>query len=259
MPLRRRISGSGMASTLPAQYWWTWSPRCAGGGCTAAAPSDAHTSQVVAAAVRGTPQRGWAFDERAALTFESGSGNNWARGYNTYGPQFRSRACELLRREVRTRVCRTPFPRLLMRQGVIQAEACDQLGGFLVLQSVAGGTGAGLGAYLVEALRCVLFSARPGRIVECLTRPTQGRVPRCVRAQPVRVAVRVWRGHRAKLQHAADACHATRRRGRRHHRTKRGASYSSAQVAQRRKARTHCRSSCQRIADTARATMPDPH
>jgi hypothetical protein len=35
-----------------------------------------------------------------------------------------------------------------------QAEACDQLGGFLLLQSMAGGTGAGLGTYLVEALRC---------------------------------------------------------------------------------------------------------
>ena len=63
--------------------------------------SDARTAQVVAAAVRSGPQRGWAFDERAALTFESGSGNNWARGYNTYGPKFRSRACDLLRREVR--------------------------------------------------------------------------------------------------------------------------------------------------------------
>ena len=84
------------------------------GGASHAAPPDAHSSQVVAAAVRGTPQRGWAFDERAALTFESGSGNNWARGYNTYGPKFRSRACELLRREVRALLgfCR-PSPRLL--------------------------------------------------------------------------------------------------------------------------------------------------
>ena len=98
---RRRISGSEMASTLLAQYWLTWSPRRAAGGCTAAQLLLTRTSQVVAAAVRGTPQRGWAFNERAALTFESGSGNNWARGYNTYGPRFRSRACELLRREVR--------------------------------------------------------------------------------------------------------------------------------------------------------------
>jgi hypothetical protein len=55
----------------------------------------------VAAAVRAAPQRGWGYDERSVLTFESGSGNNWARGYNTYGPRFRERACELVRREVR--------------------------------------------------------------------------------------------------------------------------------------------------------------
>jgi Tubulin/FtsZ family, GTPase domain len=34
-----------------------------------------------------------------------------------------------------------------------QVEACDQLGGFLMLQSVAGGTGAGLGSAVAEALR----------------------------------------------------------------------------------------------------------
>ncbi len=112
-----------------------------------------------------TPQgRGWGYDERAALTFESGSGNNWARGYNTYGPQFRERACELLRREVRRR-CEQRSRRAHSKPTLAltscaharapQAEACDQLGGFLLLQSMAGGTGAGLGTYLVEALRCV--------------------------------------------------------------------------------------------------------
>lgn len=30
----------------------------------------------------------------------------------------------------------------------VQAEACDVMGGFMVLQSMAGGTGAGLGAYV---------------------------------------------------------------------------------------------------------------
>lgn len=33
-----------------------------------------------------------------------------------------------------------------------QLEACDWLEGFLLLQSVAGGTGSGLGTYLAEAL-----------------------------------------------------------------------------------------------------------
>jgi len=34
-----------------------------------------------------------------------------------------------------------------------QTEACDHLGGFLLMQSMAGGTGAGLGAYVASALR----------------------------------------------------------------------------------------------------------
>ena len=51
--------------------------------------------------MRGAAGRGWGYDERQTLTFESGSGNNWARGYHTYGPQVREGACELLRREAR--------------------------------------------------------------------------------------------------------------------------------------------------------------
>jgi hypothetical protein len=35
----------------------------------------------------------------------------------------------------------------------LQVEACDALGGFLLLQSMAGGTGAGLGTYVAHALR----------------------------------------------------------------------------------------------------------
>ena len=34
-----------------------------------------------------------------------------------------------------------------------QVERCDSLGGFLLLQSLAGGTGSGLGTYLAEQLR----------------------------------------------------------------------------------------------------------
>lgn len=34
-----------------------------------------------------------------------------------------------------------------------QVEACDYFGGFLLLQSLAGGTGSGLGAAISEAVR----------------------------------------------------------------------------------------------------------
>lgn len=36
---------------------------------------------------------------------------------------------------------------------LLQVERCDRFGGFLLLQSLAGGTGSGLGTYLAEQLR----------------------------------------------------------------------------------------------------------
>lgn len=35
----------------------------------------------------------------------------------------------------------------------MQAEACDRMGEFVLLQSMAGGTGAGFGTYIAQALR----------------------------------------------------------------------------------------------------------
>ena len=89
--------------------------------------------KVVQSSLRRAKRSGqWRYDSARTLAFQSGSGNNWARGYNTYGAQTRETALELVRRET---------------------EACDHFGGFLLLQSMAGGTGAGLGAYVAEALR----------------------------------------------------------------------------------------------------------
>jgi hypothetical protein len=89
--------------------------------------------KVVQSSVRIAKKSGrWRFDTTRTLAFQAGSGNNWARGYNTYGGQVRETACELIRKEV---------------------EQCDFFGGFLLLQSMAGGTGAGLGAYVAQALR----------------------------------------------------------------------------------------------------------
>ncbi|GAB4822808.1 hypothetical protein N2152v2_009854 [Parachlorella kessleri] len=62
----------------------------------------------------------WHYSKLGQLTRQSGSGNNWAMGYCFHGPQV---------------------------------ERCDSFGGFLLLQSVAGGTGSGLGTYLAEQLR----------------------------------------------------------------------------------------------------------
>ena len=63
---------------------------------------------------------------------QSGSANNWAFGYASHGPSCKDTVLDLIRREV---------------------ESCDSFGGFLVMQSLAGGTGSGLGAFFTEQLR----------------------------------------------------------------------------------------------------------
>ncbi|GAX79746.1 hypothetical protein CEUSTIGMA_g7187.t1 [Chlamydomonas eustigma] len=74
----------------------------------------------------------WRYPPKGFLCMQSGAGNNWAHGFHGYGPSVHEDALNLVRREV---------------------EACDLLGGFTLLQSMAGGTGAGLGTYVAQALR----------------------------------------------------------------------------------------------------------
>lgn len=61
-----------------------------------------------------------------------GAGNNWAMGCKTHGPAFQDFLLDAARKEI---------------------EHCDQLNGFLIFGSVAGGTGSGLGSYASEILR----------------------------------------------------------------------------------------------------------
>jgi tubulin epsilon len=65
------------------------------------------------------------------LTDVSGAGNNWAHGFHAYGPQYRDSIMELVRME---------------------AEQCESLQGFLLMHSLGGGTGSGLGSYLLSVL-----------------------------------------------------------------------------------------------------------
>ncbi|GIL51556.1 hypothetical protein Vafri_7527 [Volvox africanus] len=74
----------------------------------------------------------WRYPSTGYLVMQSGSGNNWSQGFHGYGPRVHDAALELVRREV---------------------EAADCLTGFLLLQSMAGGTGAGLGTYVAQALK----------------------------------------------------------------------------------------------------------
>eukprot|EP00803_Ostreobium_quekettii_P008601 evm.model.scf_931.5 EVM.evm.TU.scf_931.5 scf_931:34632-42741(-) len=71
------------------------------------------------------------FDKRQLLTDVSGAGNNWAQGHNHYGPLYRSSISDKIQ------MC---------------AEECDSLQAFLMLHSLGGGTGSGLGSYILEIL-----------------------------------------------------------------------------------------------------------
>ena len=71
------------------------------------------------------------FDARQRITDVSGSGNNWAHGYHVYGPTYRESIEEKVRKS---------------------AEQCDSLQCFLLLHSLGGGTGSGLGTYILESL-----------------------------------------------------------------------------------------------------------
>ncbi|CAE7215947.1 Tube1 [Symbiodinium necroappetens] len=71
------------------------------------------------------------FDARQRITDVSGAGNNWAHGYHVYGPTYRESIEEKVRKA---------------------AEQCDSLQCFLLLHSLGGGTGSGLGTYILEAL-----------------------------------------------------------------------------------------------------------
>ena len=71
------------------------------------------------------------FDARQTITDVSGAGNNWAHGNAFYGPQYREAITESVRRTV---------------------EFCDSLQSFFLMHSLGGGTGSGLGSYILQML-----------------------------------------------------------------------------------------------------------
>nr|CCA15933.1 conserved hypothetical protein [Albugo laibachii Nc14] len=71
------------------------------------------------------------FDQQQIITDVSGAGNNWAHGYCVYGPQYH----ELLLTKLHQAV-----------------ESCDSLQSFFLLHSMGGGTGSGLGTYILQLL-----------------------------------------------------------------------------------------------------------
>ena len=71
------------------------------------------------------------FDRSLLVTDVSGAGNNWAHGHSVYGPAHHDRFLEAVRRA---------------------SESCDSLQCFSLIHSLGGGTGSGLGTYLLRAL-----------------------------------------------------------------------------------------------------------
>ncbi|XP_036727714.1 tubulin epsilon chain isoform X2 [Balaenoptera musculus] len=71
------------------------------------------------------------FDSKQLITDISGSGNNWAVGHKVFGSLYQEQILEKLRKS---------------------AEHCDCLQCFFVIHSMGGGTGSGLGTFLLKVL-----------------------------------------------------------------------------------------------------------
>ncbi|XP_027457789.1 tubulin epsilon chain isoform X1 [Zalophus californianus] len=71
------------------------------------------------------------FDSKQLITDISGSGNNWAVGHKVFGSLYQEQILEKLRKS---------------------AEHCDCLQCFFIIHSMGGGTGSGLGTFLLKLL-----------------------------------------------------------------------------------------------------------
>ncbi|KAF5842818.1 Tubulin/FtsZ family, GTPase domain-containing protein [Dunaliella salina] len=70
-------------------------------------------------------------DTQQLISDVSGAGNNWGHGHHVYGPQYHEQLLDTIRSTV---------------------EDCDSLQSFLLLHSLGGGTGSGVGTYILELL-----------------------------------------------------------------------------------------------------------
>lgn len=71
------------------------------------------------------------FSSKCVISNYPGSGNNWAEGFCHHGMHYESRILDAIRRAV---------------------EKCDGLQGFLLLFSTSGGTGSGVGSFVLKLL-----------------------------------------------------------------------------------------------------------
>ena len=76
-------------------------------------------------------QKQWGYRKDLSLVQEEGSGNNWAYGCYVHGPNIKEKLINMFRK---------------------YAESEDYIKCFYQIQSMAGGTGSGLGTYILELL-----------------------------------------------------------------------------------------------------------
>ena len=79
-----------------------------------------------------TKKNGWEYDRKLAICKQEGSGNNWAYGFNEHGKESGVEILSKLR-------------------GLV--ESLDSLDGIFFLQSLAGGTGSGVGSQILGLIR----------------------------------------------------------------------------------------------------------
>lgn len=71
------------------------------------------------------------FDQKSFISDVSGAGNNWAHGFYGYGTRYRHNIIDNIKTAM---------------------EHCDSLQSFFLLHSLGGGTGSGLGSYVLGLL-----------------------------------------------------------------------------------------------------------
>ena len=89
---------------------------------------------VIGETLKGCGPLGELFDDQQLLYGVSGAGNNFAHGFAEYGSSYRDELGDRFRK---------------------QAEHCDGMLGFFVTHSLGGGTGSGLGTYILSMLEDV--------------------------------------------------------------------------------------------------------
>ena len=75
---------------------------------------------------KGANEKGWKYNTDSTITKQEGSGNNWANGFLNHGPSIENKIVDKINKI---------------------AENYDYIDGIILINSLAGGTGSGLGSY----------------------------------------------------------------------------------------------------------------